>query len=59
MSRIYLCPVCKRPLWKIGTEENTFFTEEVWNCSTCMKNYHKRRNIWIGAQPILADEASQ
>jgi uncharacterized protein with PIN domain len=59
MSRIYLCPVCKRPLRKIRTEENAFFTEEVWNCSACRKNYYKRRNTWIGAQPILADEASQ
>lgn len=50
----YLCPVCKRSLRKIRTEENAFFTEEVWNCSACMKNYYKRRNTWIGAQPITS-----
>jgi len=43
----YLCPVCKRPLRKIRTEE-------VWNCSACMKNYYKRRNTWIGARPIFS-----
>ncbi len=43
----YLCPVCKRPLRKIRTEENAFFTEEVWNCS-------KRRNTWIGTRPIFS-----
>jgi uncharacterized protein with PIN domain len=50
----YLCPVCKRPLRKIRTEENAFFTEEVWNCSACMKNYYKRRNTWIGTRPIFS-----
>ena len=55
----YLCPACHTPLRKTHTEDNPFYTEESWNCSACMKNYHKRRNIWIGAQPILADEASQ
>jgi uncharacterized protein with PIN domain len=55
----YLCPACRTPLRKTHTEDNPFYTEESWNCSACMKNYHKRRNIWIGAQPILADEASQ
>ncbi len=55
----YLCPVCKRSLRKIRTEENAFFTEEVWNCSAFMKNYYKRRNTWIGTRPIPADEVSQ
>jgi len=50
----YLCPVCKRPLRKIRTEENGFFSEETWNCSACMKNYRKRRDTWIGAQPITS-----
>jgi len=50
----YLCPVCKRPLRKIRTEANPFFTEETWNCSACMKNYYKRRNTWIGTRPIFS-----
>lgn len=53
-NNCYLCPVCKRPLRKIRTEENAFFTEEVWNCSACMMNYYKRRNTWIGTRPIFS-----
>ncbi len=51
----YLCPICKRPLRKIRTEENAFFTEGVWNRSACMKNYYKRRNTRIGARPIFSE----
>lgn len=47
-------PRLQRPLRKIRTEENAFFTEETWNCSACMKNYYKRRNTWIGTRPIFS-----
>jgi uncharacterized protein with PIN domain len=52
----YLCPACRTPLRKIRTDTNSFFSEEVWNCSTCRKNHYLHRDTWLGAQPILADE---